>query len=127
MKLSEQNIFLFDGVGALLTAASMWFILPYFSMALGIPISVLFSLGAVGIIFAAYSLGCHLFVRSRKAWMLATMMMGNVMYCLAIAYFIASLRGLTIWGFTYFLVELAIIVFLVSLEAKIYRKDFVSK
>ncbi len=58
-KISKNNIFLIDGLGALVSAFMHGFILVQFQEYIGMPIQVLIYLSILPIIYASYSLFFH--------------------------------------------------------------------
>lgn len=126
MKLNEKNIFLLDGIGAVLSATTMGLILPLLSELIGLSAVSLRLLGLVGLMLAIYSLICFFFIKRPKSLMLLIIILANSLYCvlaLSIA-FISS--ELTILGRGYFIVEVAIILGVVFLESRVYQKSFAS-
>lgn len=116
----RQNIFLIDGIGALVSALILGIVLPYFEV--GLPKATLVVLSLTALVFGIYSLGCFFFRKSGRAW-LKVIIASNLLYCLATAlivgYFYGLLTGLAA---SYFLVEIMLILVLVCLELRILRQ-----
>ncbi len=124
MKLNEKNIFLLDGIGAAVSAATTGIILPPFSEWIGLSPANLRLLGLVGLVLAAYSLTCFFVVSRPKQPMLLAIICANLLYCL-LALLIATLSpDLAMLGRAYFIGEVAIITGVVLLEASVYRNAF---
>ncbi len=120
MKIHRTNIFLIDGIGAVISAILLGVVLPAFQVWIGMPIHILYLLATMALIFAAYSLSCFYIMKPVRLGWLKAILFANVFYCVvtgvAVIYFFDSLTGL---GLTYFLLELAIILSLVIFERKL--------
>ncbi len=121
-KMAEQpkQLFLLDGIGAVLSAFSLGVILIQFKNYFGMPREELFFLALAACFFAAYSLFCY--VRTPKNWrpFLRFIAIVNLVYCcITIGLVVLFQSKLTILGMIYFILELIIIIVLVSLEFKI--------
>jgi hypothetical protein len=123
MKLNAKNIFLIDGIGAILSTVSTGLVLSFFTILTGIPISVSSALASLGLVFAIYSFSCYAIVKQIKPWMLAAIIIANVSYCL-IATIIAFTINVTHWGQVYFIAEVLIVVGVVIIELSVYRQAF---
>ena len=73
MFINEKNIFLFDGIGALLSFIFTGLLLPVFSDSVGIPIFILRYLAFLPLVFTAYSFYCYRLPTKTKPWMLLTL------------------------------------------------------
>lgn len=108
-----------DGIGALVTALSLLFFLPncdWFSM----PTDILYFLGSIAVIFAAYSL-IHSFAQLPYTNnSIRIIVVGNLVYILTTWIFVSSLANeLSNFAILYFIIEMSIILILVSIEWKI--------
>ena len=123
MSLNEKNIFLVDGIGALVSALMLGVVLPAFQTSIGMPTQILYVLAIVAAVFAVYSLSCFWFVKSDYPTWLRLIVMANSSYCLATLFvvfiFLPELKWL---GIIYFLGEAALIFGLVLVERSIIRK-----
>lgn len=122
MKLNERNIFLLDGVGAVVSASFTGLVLPRYSLFLGINVSLLQSLALLPAVYALYSLSCYFVVKKTKPWMLLAIMGANFLYCLISLGLILfreriTWRAQSLLGF-----EIAIILLIIFLEFRIYKK-----
>lgn len=120
--LTTQQVFLIDGIGAMLSAVLLWVIYSCKSI-FTIPESMFLLLIFFPVLFACYSLGCA-WVRPVK-WklFLSIVMTGNLLYifyslCLAILYF----EELNIPGLIYFLSETFVILAVVYFEYLMMRE-----
>lgn len=122
MKLNERNIFLLDGVGALLSAGFTGLILIRYSLFLGLSVSLLQSLSLVALGFAAYSLTCYFFVTKTKLWMLAAIMLANLSYGLISLLIILTKDFITWRGKLVLVSEIVVVLLVVFLEFGVFRK-----
>ena len=122
MTLNERNIFLLDGIGALLSAFLMGLVLPCFSDQIGLPKSSLYFLAIIGLVYACFSFRCFLKAKEITATMLAAIISANVFYVFLTAALLVTSGKLTIWGRAFLITEIIIILSLVVVEAKVYRR-----
>ena len=117
------TLFLLDGLGAGLTACSLFFISRYFSAHFGMPPNVLTYLAAIGSIYCAYSMSCCFLLKSRWTPYLRIIGVSNVLYCiLAVSLVCAHYTHLTLLGLSYLLGEVLIILSLAFIEFKVANK-----
>ncbi|MBL8684987.1 MAG: hypothetical protein JNK05_37775 [Myxococcales bacterium] len=119
--LEVRQLFLIDGLGAVVTAVMLGAVLTTFEPTFGMPQRILLPLSAVASIFAAYSLTCR--ARGAGAGYLRAIALANTAYCLCTLALVVSLRGTLTWlGVAYFLGEIAIIAALVTVEILVARR-----
>lgn len=120
MKLDSRKIFLLDGVGGLITAFMLFFVLRNFEKYFGMPDIALVWLSALGLVYGIYSLSCYFFVRENLTKFLKVIAVANVVYCLITGLLIyVHYDSLTSLGIIYFIVEIFIILGLVRMEMKL--------
>ncbi len=122
MRLNEKNIFLLDGIGAVLSACFTGLILIRYSLFLGINVSTLQTLASLPTIYALYSLSCYFFVSKTKPWMLLAIIGANLFYCLISLSLILFREHITWRGQLFVALEIIIILLVVLLEFNVYRK-----
>lgn len=116
---NTRKVFLLDAVGACLTALTSAGILIPFQKAFGMPRFVLEIASVVAGLFALYSFLCYLLVKRNRHSFLKAIAVMNSLYCFFIAIFtIHYLEKLTILGKCYFVLELAVLIGLITLEIK---------
>lgn len=120
--LNERTIFLFDGIGAVLSAVFTALLLPMFSEWTGLQDKLLFNLAVFPVTYALFSLVCYRFVKTTKPWMLMTVMIGNTFYCLLSIQIVATHKTATVWGQIALIAEMIVILAVVTIESKVYRK-----
>ena len=123
MKLTTDNVFLVDAIGALLSTLLLGVVLVHFELYIGMPQSVLFPLAFVAALFTLYSGICHFFVKANWKPYLRIIAIANALYCLASIIVVAyHYEQLTTLGVFYFLGEFAIISIIVTSEYKLIKK-----
>jgi hypothetical protein len=80
--VSYKNIFLIDGMGAVLTALLLSQLLARLVPVFGMPSAILYPLAAIAACFAIYSLLCHLLVKKNWKPFLRGIAVANTLYCL---------------------------------------------
>lgn len=117
MKLSAKNLFLSDGIGALVTALILTLVLAPYQTVFGMPAKILYPLAAVAGMFGLYSFTCFFLIRQSWKPRLKRIAFANMFYCcLTILLVIFFYDQLTLFGILYFFAEVAIICTLVRLE-----------
>ncbi|MFT4750359.1 MAG: hypothetical protein ACJA0J_001288 [Bdellovibrionota bacterium] len=114
---NPHKLFLFDGLGAVLSAVFLGLLLPYFNEYIGMSLTHLYVLAGLAVVFAVYSLSCYFFrVEKWRSFMLGIAVV-NLSYCgLTIFLLFSNWFTITGWGAAYFMAEIIVIVLLVSLE-----------
>ncbi len=123
--MSVQQILRIDNFGALISFILLAFILPHYIAFIGLPKVILYGLAIYA--FLLYLLGLY-FLRSADLERLSSLlaiMIGNSIYCvlsLSVIYvYTATIKPL---GLVYFIVEKIIVLAMVYLEWKVYKKTF---
>ncbi|MFK8058385.1 MAG: hypothetical protein AB8F78_19830 [Saprospiraceae bacterium] len=115
--LPARTLFLIDGFGAMLSAFMLGFVLMNNQPLIGMPVEVLQILASIPCIFAMYSFAGRFIIKGRVEPYLKWIAIANLMYCLTTAglvlLFFPELTGL---GIAYFVVEIAIVVYLSRAE-----------
>lgn len=123
MVLRPKQLFLLDGIGALVSAFSLGVILVQFESYFGMPQRELYFLAIAACFFAIYSFSCYF--RLRKNWspFLRFIAIVNLVYCaITFGLMINLYEKLTTLGLIYFLLELVIIIIIVIIELKTAAK-----
>lgn len=119
-QLPARTLFLIDGFGAMLSAFMLGFVLMNNQHMVGMPVEVLQILASIPCVFAMYSFAGRFIIKGRVEKYLKWIAIANLMYCLVTAglvlLFFAELTGL---GIAYFLIEIAIVVYLARAELKV--------
>lgn len=124
MSISSKNIFLIDGIGALITASLLILVLAPLESYFGMPKNVLWLLSAIAIVFASYSLACHFVFTHQYKRYLKVIIVANLIYCLTTFLLVLiHFQSLTWFGIVYFLGEIQFIAFLLIIESKVMREQ----
>ncbi|TXF89771.1 hypothetical protein FUA23_08775 [Neolewinella aurantiaca] len=117
MQRSPYRLFLIDGLGAILSAVSLGFILPYFNEYIGLPSTSLYLLAVLPVVFAAYSLACYYLRPVHFQPFLAGIAIANFAYCcLTTTVLLINRHSVTNLGAAYFTAEIIVISVLVYIE-----------
>lgn len=118
-----RKIFLIDGIGAAISAFFLGIVLTTFQKHIGMPKWILMILSLIALLFAAYSLNCFFWAKQNHRFFLRIIACSNLLYCLITAGMIAIFQNqLTIFGWCYFLAEMALILGLVFLEFRVLKQ-----
>ncbi len=112
-----KKIFLIDGIGGLVTATLLYALLARFEPFFGMPRSVLYWLSGIACLYALYSITCYFLLKDNWKPYLRVIALANLGYCcLTFGLLFYHAQSLSIWGFAYFLGEIAIILALARIE-----------
>ncbi len=117
--MNPKQLFLIDGIGAVVSAFFLGVVLVHLENRVGMPKSILFVLALIPCFFALYSFGCYYFLKTNWALYLKVIAICNLLYCMltiGLVYF--NFATLTSLGLFYFVVELIIILILVRAELR---------
>ncbi len=121
-KLSYGNIFLIDGIGALLTATLLSQVLARWVPVFGMPRDVLHILALIACGFALYSFSCHFWLKTKQPAFLSGIAIANILYCLLTLGLALYLRESLTWlGMAYFAGEILIVMSLARLEIQLAK------
>lgn len=121
--LNPRRIFLFDGLGACLTAFLLGVVLTAFNEYFGMPQKTLNILALIALVFAVYSFCCFFFVGSNWRLFLKIIAAANLLYCcLTATLVIYFYPQLTVLGVVYFLLEIVVVCGLVLFELRWARE-----
>lgn len=121
MKLpTYKQLFLIDGIGALVSALFLGLILVQLKTYIGMPVQILYLLALLALVFAIYSFSCHLASPKRWRFFLKLIALINSSYCLlTLVLVVRNYDSLTLLGLTYFVVEMLVILMLVKVEWRV--------
>ncbi|MFK7811754.1 MAG: hypothetical protein AB8B59_04615 [Maribacter sp.] len=118
-KKSIKNLFLIDGIGALVSIFFLGFVLVWLEDKIGMPINVLYILAGLPVFFALYSFSCYFFLKKNWKPFLKGIAILNLLYCfLTIGLLFFYDHKLTFLGWLYFTLELLVIVIIAGIELK---------
>jgi hypothetical protein len=115
--LRPRNVFLLDGVGALLSTLFLVALLAPFENFFGMPRKVLYALSLPAFGFAVYSLSCYFVDVKRWQLFLKLIALANFLYCsVTLGLVIQEYHSLTMLGVAYFLGEIVIVFVVIGVE-----------
>lgn len=120
--MNSRTIFLLDGIGALLSLIVTGLILPQFSEVLGLSKNLIYTLAIFPAIFMSYSFTCYAFIKPTKPWMVLTIILANLTYCLISGSLILFHEALTLPGKSLLSGEILVVLAVITLEFKVYRE-----
>lgn len=121
--LTPRQLFLIDGIGAIVTALLLSQVLARWQPLFGMPREILYVLAAIAGGFAVYSLLCHLRLTDRWKPYLRAIAIANTLYCLVTLGLVVYLRASLTWlGIAYFIGEIAVVMTLVSVEMRTAKR-----
>ncbi|MBA4259980.1 MAG: hypothetical protein C0446_12510 [Chitinophaga sp.] len=114
---NPKAIFLFDSIGAFISAICLLIISRYYSDYFGINHSTFQLLAILPIVFCIYSACCFLFVKRSYKPFILIIAIANFLYCLITLVFISYFfTAISILGLSYFILEIIVIAYIVYLE-----------
>jgi len=123
--LSENNyrrLFLFDSLGAALTAGLLGLVLANFESFFGMPKTVLYWLTLFALVLSVFSFLSYLYGRRRWKILLLMIAIANISYCMLTSVLVfLKFDSLTFFGVLYFGVEVMIIMSLAIFELRSTR------
>lgn len=115
--LRPRNVFLLDGIGALISALFLIALLAPFESIFGMPRKVLYTLSIPAFGFAVYSLSCYFFDVKKWQPYLKLIALANFLYCcVTLGLVIQEYDLLTMLGVAYFLGEIGIVFAVIGIE-----------
>lgn len=119
---NPKQLFLIDGIGAVLTVSALTCSALFFSPYFGLSSSLLFLLATIALPFMIYSLFCHFLIKENHRKLLLPIIIANIFYCLlTLSLMFLHRADLTVFGFTYFFLEIVIIITLVGFEIRAFK------
>jgi hypothetical protein len=118
----KKQIFLIDGLGALLSLSLLLALTLTIEGFFGVPRQALLALCLLPLVFSIYSLSCHFLKPLRWSLFLRVIAIANLFYCgLTLGLVIAYFESLTTLGLLYFVIEKAIVIPLAIVEWRLSR------
>ncbi len=122
--LIPRNVFLLDGIGALVSSLLLVVFLAPFESFFGMPSDYVYQLAIPAVVFAVYSIACYVFNLNNWQPFMKLIALANFLYCCLTFYLILKLfYRLTHFGVLYFLLEIAVIFMVIALEINTIRKQ----
>jgi len=125
LKSNPKKIFLFDGIGALVSAIFLGIVLIKLQHLIGMPKPVLYKLAGLASILCVSSLYCYFFLKSNWKPFLKLIAFGNIFHCLiTILFLFIHSQSIATLGFVYFINEMIIIIPLALFELKMANRNY---
>lgn len=116
-------IFLIDGVGAGVTSLSLLLVLPNLPEVFNMPVNILYFLGLIALVFAAYSFGNFFAKWSTIKLLIRIIAIANLMYCLLSGFIVAQLfSSISTLDVLYFAGEILIVSVLAVFELRLAKR-----
>lgn len=120
LKKHLKQLFIIDGLGALLSAFLLGVVLVHFETHFKIPIPTLYLLATLPILFALYDCFCYFLVDHRLAFYLRIIAIVNLLYCcLSIGLAFYHIQEITLLAWAYIIIEIIIVVTIALYELRI--------
>lgn len=122
MLIKPRRLFLIDGIGGLITASLLFFLLARLEHVFGMPRKILYILSSVAVCYSIYSLSCHYFIKENCKPFLFIIAIANALYCVATTILMLYCYPQLTWiGLIYFISEITIISILVFIEIRVAK------
>lgn len=120
--LRPKQIFLVDGLGALLSAFLLGVVLVRYQATFGIPVNTLYFLAALPVFFAAFDFFIFFSVRKSLSTSFKIIAFANLIYCgISIGLGIYHQDQLTAYGWGYLILEVLVVVALALNELRLSK------
>ncbi len=118
-----KKIFLYDGVGALISAFFLGVVLVYFQEHIGIPKNTLYLLASFPILFFVYDVVCFFIVEKKMSIAIYILAIMNFLYCI-LSIVLALFHSVTIMplGWIYIVLELLVLALIIIVEFKLSKR-----
>jgi len=118
-----KKLFLIDGLGAILSAFLLGFVLVKLERVFGIPSKTLYFLATMPVFFLSYDLYCTRKNKDDLGQFMKGIAIINLTYCcISIVFAFYHFGTITIFGWSYLLMEILIIITLAIIEFKVAKK-----
>jgi len=112
-----KNLFLVDGLGAILSIIMLGFVLVQLQHYVGLPVKTLYLLASIPVVFFFYDLYCYLYLKRDWKKYLGFIALANLLYCVGTGYILYSYyQDMPVLGVTYFVLEILVILVIVYLQ-----------
>ncbi|CAI8398281.1 MAG: Uncharacterised protein [Flavobacterium sp. SCGC AAA160-P02] len=118
-----KKLFLIDGLGAVLSAFLLGYVLVKLESLVGIPSKTLYFLATLPIFLVIYDLYCTRKNSDDSGQLMKGIGIMNLSYCcISIVFAFYHFGTITIFGWTYLLMEILIIIILAIIELKVAKR-----
>lgn len=117
---NPQQLFLLDGLGAVLSAFLLGVVLVRLESYFGIPVSTLYILAALPVFFAVFDAFCYYKGADRYGSLLKVIAIVNLLYCcLSLGFAFFHFEKITYLGWGYIIIEVLIVLAIARLEFQV--------
>lgn len=114
-----KNLFLIDGLGAIISAFLLGVVLVKLESIFGIPVPTLYFLAILPGIFAVYDFYCFFRVKENIGLFLKSIAYINISYCfISLGLVIYHYKKITYLGWTYVLLEILVVMALANFQLR---------
>jgi hypothetical protein len=122
--LTPKKLFIFDGVGALISAFMLGVLWIRFDHVVGIPTNTLYLLATFPVLFALFDLIAIRQIAARQILFLRIIALANLSYCLlSLGFAWHHHETLTTLGWIYIIAEVIIVASLAYIELRVAKKQ----
>lgn len=117
LNTKAKNLFILDGLGALVSAFLLGIVLVHYEATFGIPLGTLYLLALVPCVFMVYDIVCYFFIKENVSRYLKIIACLNISYCgLSLVLVFLHSEQVLLLGWTYIIAEILIILLLAKWE-----------
>ena len=121
--IHSKNVFLLDGIGAVVSASIMGLLVAQQVSLFGLPSNDAYFLAAFPCVFFVYSIYCHFNLPVDWKPYLKMIIIANLLYCfISIGVVFYHFASLTNNGLAYFILEIIVILIVVVLELRVMKE-----
>ena len=121
--IHSKNVFLLDGIGAVVSASIMGLLVAQQVSFFGLPSKAAYFLAAFPCVFFVYSIYCYFNLPTDWKPYLKMIIIANLLYCfISIGVVFYHFALLTNIGLAYFILEIIIILIVVILELRVLKE-----
>tara|TARA_B100000745_G_scaffold290434_1_gene229365 strand:+ start:216 stop:626 length:411 start_codon:yes stop_codon:yes gene_type:complete len=119
---NPKKIFLVDAIGALITAIFMLYILSPLQAHIGMPLQIITGFGIAALGLFAYSIFCHLQIKTLwRPFLFGVIALNSTYVVVSIILVLMYINDLTTLGIIYFIIEILIIIGLITIEYRTFK------
>lgn len=120
LKTNPKQLFLIDGIGAIISVFLLSVVLVQFESFFGIPKQTLYLLATLPCFFAMYDFYCYFNTNKNIAFFIKVIAFVNICYCCtSIGFVLYHKETITTLGCSYIFAEIVIVLLLALLELKV--------
>lgn len=119
LRQNPRTLFFMDATGASFSAALLIGCNYLWGLFIGLPEYVIILLMSLAMLFASYSWSCFFWLKNHWRRYIMAIVSANIVYCgLTMGVIFVFYTVISKWAILYFLIEILVIIFLLSIEIK---------